>query len=178
MAALEHQPNCDRNHTDRQPCNRAGAAADAANTVAVVRPDDAEAAVILEAPRSIDSDRDAPIASLGPVESALAPQLGAELAAPDATTIEAAQGKPAPSRWAIRAWEDTAAAVGDVAAPAPPPLPSLDLPHNDHGKSHTLLVIASVAIFGGTLLLFRSWRKGRGTGVHFGERKTTVRPHP
>jgi hypothetical protein len=97
--AMEHAPDCDGQHTARQPCNDAPTGR--AEAVAIKTPPAIRA-------RARHREEDA--------------EEQPTIDRPAAATLE----MPAPSPAVLRAWEETAAAVGATAAPAPPAHPIVE----------------------------------------------------
>ncbi len=96
----EHEPSCDGLHTARQPCNDGLDGMPAPPGAAVIETPSANGA-------------------RGHDDAAEADERSAISRPAVATRITPAE-MPAPSPEALRAWEETAAAVGATATPAPP----------------------------------------------------------
>jgi MYXO-CTERM domain-containing protein len=153
---LTHETLCDGKHTERQPCNRLLVLSDARPVGTETR---MAAQEILASPASV-------------LEAPLTPPNTTSPQAPSHTGDEAGSrevsvrpadltGMPAPSPWAVRAWEDTAAAVGATASPAPPPRePELDDDAGDRrGLGHIPFVIGLAGAATLALLFARRRRK-------------------
>jgi hypothetical protein len=123
-----HSEFCDGRHSERQACNDAlagsGSSDDSVQTLALPQRERRE----LEGPAIIE----APATSAHPAPSPLAepPPSAPE---PDATALRTTseRGMPTPSPWAVRAWEDTAAAVGAGAPPAQVAREPLEAQHDE-----------------------------------------------
>lgn len=143
-----HDALCDGSHTNRQACNRA---------LSVARPVAASGTdTVLEAPPAAeDSTRD----SIS--ETRVRPVADAIQSTSTAASVVERNGIPAPSPWAVRAWEDTAAAVGATASPAPPPRdPELDDDRaTQQSLGHVPLLIALAGATTLVVLLARRRRK-------------------
>jgi len=124
--AMEHQPDCDQLHTPRQPCNDAPAEWPADTIIAATASNGASDIA--------DAEGDAHEGVARPAS--------------------ATQEMPAPSPRVLRAWEDTAAAVGATATPAPPPHPIVEAEAvRERGwfSGHAVLVAIVAAV---TLVVF------------------------
>jgi hypothetical protein len=160
VVTTQHNPLCDGNHTARQACNEL--LADANDAVALVTqahestPDEP---VIVEPPPAVPEVYRAEPPALPTMitsEEGVEPQIEdeAEAARPLVATVE----MPAPSPWAVRAWEDTAAAVGATATAAPPAAERDNAAfHPNPGRGH---VVRAAAVFAAAVagLLFL-WRR-------------------
>jgi hypothetical protein len=162
--AAKHEPLCDGNHTDRQACNslleqQPASPAPAEFPRSVVDSID-KTSRVLEAPptpRTFTSvePMTAPTTEVEPRNEEQAPEGG----------TASRPAMPAPSPWAVRAWEDTAAAVGATATPAPPPrlAPDGDDASGEtrpHGAIGHIAVAAGIAGVAAIALVIAS-RRGR-----------------
>jgi len=136
---MEHHSDCDQQHTLRQPCN--AALTGGAGAVVI------DAALVNGASASSAAEYEA-----APREEFVRPAI-------------ATQEMPAPSPRVLRAWEDTAAAVGATATQAPPPHPIVEaeaVEGRGWFQGHaTLIAIAAATAFALLLLVRRRSRRHR-----------------
>jgi hypothetical protein len=143
-----HDLDCDQQHTPRQACNKN--LAPASEGVIVSPPEPA-------APPSPPANPEPVLASSVVIDAEVIIEDADERAS------VATEEMPAPSPWASRAWEDTAAAVGATATPAPPPEDSSD-PwdqdfNEDESRGHAGIVVIALIVLVVIFILLRRRRR-------------------
>jgi hypothetical protein len=155
----EHEAFCDENHTPRQACNR---------NLAV-----GSEAVIVSPPEQPSAPPPAPTAPEVIFASSVVVDDEVIVDEDAPRPVIATEEMPAPSPWAARAWEDTAAAVGATANPAPPPLDTPVDPwgadfNEEESRGHAALIVMAIVALVVVFFILRRRRSRHSESVRTG----------